>query len=316
MQEAQSFVDGQPQAKRLKTDNSSSQDDFSSPNTLKALNKLQRKRKNINFVENFQNGLKKAQQKIETIDLDSSSESETEEHEKQFLSLPEYDSDHAGASTSSAAKKPSKIPSEPVSDPLKIKAKPPEPTTLKQVGIHTSSKFQVDSQGFVHVYTDGACENNGRFTAKAGLGVFFADGHLFNSSEPVQGKPTNNSGEIQAAIKAIETAQMHQIQKLRIFTDSQFLINAACFWIKNWKRKDWKLSTGKSVVNKVDFMKLDKLIEDGNMIIEWRYIPAHKGHHGNEEADKLAKKGAQQYMTKREKKEFDEFSDVLDYYWS
>lgn len=35
----------------------------------------------------------------------------------------------------------------------------------------------VDKDGFVHVYTDGACENNGRPNCKAGLGVWFGENH-------------------------------------------------------------------------------------------------------------------------------------------
>ena len=37
--------------------------------------------------------------------------------------------------------------------------------------------FEVDQNGYMHVYTDGACENNGRVGAKAGIGVWFADNH-------------------------------------------------------------------------------------------------------------------------------------------
>lgn len=37
--------------------------------------------------------------------------------------------------------------------------------------------FMVDSDGYVHVYTDGACENNGKSSAVAGLGVYFGEGH-------------------------------------------------------------------------------------------------------------------------------------------
>lgn len=37
--------------------------------------------------------------------------------------------------------------------------------------------FEVDQNGYVHVYTDGACQNNGRVGAKAGIGVWFADNH-------------------------------------------------------------------------------------------------------------------------------------------
>lgn len=31
--------------------------------------------------------------------------------------------------------------------------------------------------GYAVVYTDGACENNGQKNAKAGIGVWFSDGH-------------------------------------------------------------------------------------------------------------------------------------------
>lgn len=37
--------------------------------------------------------------------------------------------------------------------------------------------FVEDADGYVQVYTDGSCENNGRPNAIAGLGVFFNDGH-------------------------------------------------------------------------------------------------------------------------------------------
>lgn len=37
--------------------------------------------------------------------------------------------------------------------------------------------FMEDRDGYVHVYTDGACENNGKSTAVAGLGVYFGEGH-------------------------------------------------------------------------------------------------------------------------------------------
>lgn len=37
--------------------------------------------------------------------------------------------------------------------------------------------FMQDIDGYVQVYTDGACENNGKPTAVAGKGVWFGDGH-------------------------------------------------------------------------------------------------------------------------------------------
>jgi hypothetical protein len=57
-----------------------------------------------------------------------------------------------------------------------LKAEPPvsvEGKNLKNI----ISEFETDENGYVHVYTDGACENNGRAGARAGIGVWFADNH-------------------------------------------------------------------------------------------------------------------------------------------
>ncbi|XP_065577442.1 ribonuclease H1-like isoform X2 [Artemia franciscana] len=143
-----------------------------------------------------------------------------------------------------------------------------------------AKSFVIDDEGFVHVFTDGACESNGKRGAKAGFGVWFNDDHPLNTSEPVKGRPTNNSGEIQAAINAIEIASACGIEKLLIHTDSQFLINAATKWIHGWKRRGWKLADGTAVKNQEDFKN---------------YVPGHKGIHGNEKADELARLGAKRY---------------------
>lgn len=105
-----------------------------------------------------------------------------------------------------------------------------EPSQLKT---HRSNKntFIEDSDGFVEVYTDGACSGNGRQGARAGLGVYWGDGHFLNISEPVSGRPTNNCGEIQAATLAIKQALDNGVTKLAINTDSQFLINSVTKWM-------------------------------------------------------------------------------------
>lgn len=40
----------------------------------------------------------------------------------------------------------------------------------------SGSEYTYDN-GYVVVYTDGACENNGSSKAKAGIGVWFGDNH-------------------------------------------------------------------------------------------------------------------------------------------
>lgn len=92
---------------------------------------------------------------------------------------------------------------------------------------------------------------------------------LRNASKPVTGRVTNNVGEIQAAIYAINTAKSFGIEKLCVSTDSQFLINSITIWIKGWKQKKWRKKNGEPVKNSVDFKELDKLLADNSIQVKW-----------------------------------------------
>ncbi|CRK95018.1 CLUMA_CG008504, isoform A [Clunio marinus] len=241
---------------------------------------------------NFAKIMEKNSKQSSTSIQETSNEYATKSDEEAFLALEEYpDEPQAMTSAKSSTKEKSKQ-----SDGIKLE--PPESTSLKK---YHNVDFHEDSKGFVHVYTDGSCENNGKTTAAAGIGVFFGDDNIYNISKPVEGRPTNNSGEIQAAIYAIGTAQSCGIKRLNIFTDSKFLIKSVCLWMRGWKMKEWKVKTGVKVANRKDFKRLDNLIESGNMVIKWSYIPAHKGFYGNEKADKLAKIGTSLYEKKKTK---------------
>lgn len=50
-------------------------------------------------------------------------------------------------------------------------------TNIKQMQKYCGHYFYEDDDGYVHVYTDGSCENNGRPNAIAGYGVYFGEGH-------------------------------------------------------------------------------------------------------------------------------------------
>ncbi|XP_063882286.1 ribonuclease H1-like isoform X1 [Scylla paramamosain] len=157
------------------------------------------------------------------------------------------------------------------------------------------SKFKVDSDGFLIVYTDGACWMNGKQGAKAGMGVFFGQEHPLNVAEPIKGRATNNNAEIQAATCALELARSAGFSKVAVHTDSQFMIDCASSWMKNWKKKGWVKSDGQPVKNKEELMVLDSAMED--LAVKWVHVKGHAGHEGNEEADKLARQGAKQYKS-------------------
>lgn len=91
---------------------------------------------------------------------------------------------------------------------------------------------------------------------------------------------------------AIRLAKENGIKRLIINTDSKFLIDSITKWVPNWKRNQWKLSTGKPVKNQVDFEELDRELAGNKIEIKWNHVDAHCGILGNERADALAREGS------------------------
>ncbi|XP_015111619.1 ribonuclease H1 isoform X2 [Diachasma alloeum] len=120
--------------------------------------------------------------------------------------------------------------------------------------------FTTDSEGRVDIFTDGACSGNGYDGAKAGFGVYFGDDHPLNVAKPVVGRATNNNAEIQAVTEAALISKKHGISKIRINTDSQFLISCLTQWMPGWKRRGWKTSSNQPVINKEELMAMEKAL--------------------------------------------------------
>ncbi|XP_050460117.1 ribonuclease H1 isoform X2 [Cataglyphis hispanica] len=156
--------------------------------------------------------------------------------------------------------------------------------------------FIMDENGYVNVFTDGACSSNGYKNARAGIGVWFQDNHPLNVSRPVEGRPTNNMAEIQAVTVAARQAKKAGIKKLKINTDSKFLISCITQWMPGWKKRGWKTVDNKPVINKTELLEMERELK--SLTIAWNHINGHVGIHGNEMADKLARKGCLLYESK------------------
>ncbi|KAK0089890.1 hypothetical protein PV325_004913 [Microctonus aethiopoides] len=154
-----------------------------------------------------------------------------------------------------------------------------------------STSKRRDSDGRVDIYTDGACLSNGCGNAKAGLGVYFGDNHPANVAKPVRGRATNNNAEIQAVIEAAKISQQYGLLKIRINTDSEFLINCMTKWMKKWKAKGWKTASNHPVINREELEEMERALAP--LDVEFNHVRGHVGIHGNEMADKLARDGAE-----------------------
>ena len=173
----------------------------------------------------------------------------------------------------------------------------------------------------IEVFTDGSSFNNSRkakTNLAGGIGIYWGENDHRNLSEPFFIKPiTNNRAEIYAIIKAIEIYSLSYDQKcknnkLKIYTDSQYVINTITKWYKGWKARGWKKSNGKTPLNLDLLCHLDDLITKYQLCfkIEFHHVRAHKNPpknkkskeyflwKGNDKADFLARQGSKKYMSK------------------
>ena len=154
------------------------------------------------------------------------------------------------------------------------------------------------SGSVVAVYTDGACSNNGKAAACAGVGVFWGDDDPRNVSRPVHGAATNNVAELEAvedaldAITAMVDGGHNDGDEFRILTDSLYVIQCVVTWFGAWRARGWKTASGSPVKN-LDLIrrireKLDRLEPAVTLV----HVRGHAGVPGNEAADRLAVAGA------------------------
>jgi ribonuclease HI len=101
---------------------------------------------------------------------------------------------------------------------------------------------------------------------------------------------TNNRAELTAAIKALEGIRPGAF--VTMVGDSQYVVNGMTEWRFGWKRRGWRGSDNRPVVNLDLWLRLIELAEKPTKL-EWRWQKGHVGHLQNEEVDGLARREAE-----------------------
>ncbi|WP_049340918.1 RNase H family protein [Rothia mucilaginosa] len=109
---------------------------------------------------------------------------------------------------------------------------------------------------------------------------------------------TNNMGELKAVLDLFEATAARPEAKLRVYCDSQYVINSLTKWMPGWKKKGWKKSDGKPVLNRDLLEALDRALTGRDYEFIW--VKGHAGHELNEKADSLANGAARAYQEGRE----------------
>lgn len=141
----------------------------------------------------------------------------------------------------------------------------------------------------VQIYTDGACKGN---PGPGGWGAWLKAGELEKELFGGELNTTNNRMELQAVIEGL--GALKKPCKVLLYLDSQYVRMGITEWIRGWKAKGWRTSTKQPVKNVELWQQLDKLVAEGGHQIEWRWVKGHSGDPGNERADALANRGAEQ----------------------
>ncbi len=139
----------------------------------------------------------------------------------------------------------------------------------------------------VIVHTDGACSGN---PGPGGWGAILKSGDVEKELSGGEPNTTNNRMELLAAISALEA--LKRPARVDIYTDSQYLRGGITGWIFGWKKNGWKTADRKPVKNVDLWQRLDQAL--GEHEIKWHWVKGHAGHHENERADELARKGLQE----------------------
>jgi ribonuclease HI len=139
-------------------------------------------------------------------------------------------------------------------------------------------------ENHISIYTDGSCLDNpgpGGYCAV----ILNPDG---THTEVAGGEAntTNNQMELQAAIAALEKYASSARTKLRIVSDSEYLIKGMLQWVPGWERRGWRKADGKPVMNKDLWQRLVDLARPHD--IQWVWVKGHDGNQFNELANRRA----------------------------
>ena len=131
-----------------------------------------------------------------------------------------------------------------------------------------------------HIFTDGACTNNGKRNANAAWGYIVVDNVGYKVLErgsgpiPKSEPQTNQRAELQALLNGVNASKQYP-GFIKIWSDSQYSINCASVWGKSWQRKGWTKQGG--VIQHLDLVKqLVSATEQMGHRLEYKWLKGHK----------------------------------------
>lgn len=98
---------------------------------------------------------------------------------------------------------------------------------------------------------------------------------------------TSQVGELEAFLQVVENEHI-QVEHMLIYSDSAYLVNGIARDLPTWKARNWCKSDGLPVKNLEIWKRIDAAVMAWGDNLSVLKIKAHKGHFGNESADRNA----------------------------
>lgn len=142
-------------------------------------------------------------------------------------------------------------------------------------------------------YTDGACTGNGTHKCVASWAILAINEPKLSASGIVtESRPSSQTAELTAILKALEVAVKANLKRITIITDSKYAKGVVTNkWTAKWQADNWKTKRNKPVINAELVKKLLALVDQ--LQIECHHVKGHSGDANNEKVDRMAKAALQ-----------------------
>ncbi len=155
----------------------------------------------------------------------------------------------------------------------------------------------------ITIYTDGSSMGN---PGPGGWGAVVIEGAGEEAKVRELGgrekESTNNRMEMMAALEALKSVEKLKLKgtplrqgfegqrKIKIHTDSSYLLNGITMWVYGWVKNNWQTKTKEAVLNKDLWEPLYKIENNlkNKYEIEWIKVSGHAGVFLNERCDTIA----------------------------
>lgn len=127
---------------------------------------------------------------------------------------------------------------------------------------------------------------------------------------------TNNVGEIDAIIHAMDEAMKREVSHLQVYSDSDMTCKALNGWVDKWEANNWCKANGVPVANAENWkaaLERMRTLQALGITFKIDWIRSHNGDLGNELSDVLATMGVFEAQRKRDVKR--EIISPADGYW-